>query len=207
MLSMPLDLSHTQKQRKRVLWLTGFVAFILLLTVRPVWNPAGEIQDILVTIGSALLILAILGRCWCSLYIAGRKKTELVDLGPYSLCRNPLYLFNVMGATGLGLLTGSIALAVFFTGIAFWVFDHVIRQEETYLDQVFGPAFQLYCKRTPRWLPKHTVWKDEEKLLTRPRLLLITLRDSSCLLLFWPLAELINLAHTTGFLPGLILLP
>ena len=207
MLSIPLDLSQTQKQRKRMLLLSGLVAFILLLTVRPIWNPAGEIQDALVTVGSVLLAFAILGRCWCSLYIAGRKKTELVDLGPYSLCRNPLYLFNVMGAAGLGFVTGSIAMALLFCGITFLVFDHVIRQEETYLGQAFGPAFQRYCDRTPRWLPKRAVWKDEEDLLTRPRLLLITLRDSSCLFLFWPFAELINLAHTIGLLPSLILLP
>jgi protein-S-isoprenylcysteine O-methyltransferase Ste14 len=31
-------------------------------------------------------------RLWSTLYIGGRKRVVLVSDGPYSLCRNPLYV-------------------------------------------------------------------------------------------------------------------
>ena len=32
--------------------------------------------------GLALILICIVGRSWCSLYIGGRKKAEIVDRGP-----------------------------------------------------------------------------------------------------------------------------
>ena len=49
------------------------------------------------TAGVLLIAIAILGRAWCTLYIGGRKAQELTDSGPYSLSRNPLYVFSFIG--------------------------------------------------------------------------------------------------------------
>ena len=61
--------------------------------------------------GVALLAVAAMGRIWCLIYIAGRKNKELCQLGPYSLCRNPLYLFSFVGVIGFFFETGIPAFA------------------------------------------------------------------------------------------------
>ena len=67
--------------------------------------------------GLALIVICILGRTWCTLYIGGRKKRELINKGPYSVVRNPLYFFTTIGAAGIG-GGGSFEsfLGGFFTG-------------------------------------------------------------------------------------------
>ena len=60
---------------------------------------------------AVVALVCIVGRAWCSLYIGGRKKAEIVDRGPYSISRNPLYVFSFMGAFGVGAQTGSVTLA------------------------------------------------------------------------------------------------
>src|ERR1700759_4235786 len=41
-------------------------------------------------------------RFWATLYIGGRKPDVVVDEGPYSVCRNPLYLGSLLIAVGAG---------------------------------------------------------------------------------------------------------
>jgi len=41
------------------------------------------------TIGLALIIVAVVGRAWCSLYIGGRKAAELVTAGAGEVVASP----------------------------------------------------------------------------------------------------------------------
>jgi protein-S-isoprenylcysteine O-methyltransferase Ste14 len=68
-------------------------------------------EAILFFAGLILVGIATVGRLWCSLYISGRKSAELVVEGPYSICRHPLYLFSLLGVTGLGLASEVVCFA------------------------------------------------------------------------------------------------
>ena len=48
-----------------------------------------------------MILICILGRTWATLYIGGQKQRELVTKGPYSVVRNPLYLFTLFVRTPL----------------------------------------------------------------------------------------------------------
>ena len=48
-------------------------------------------------------------RLWSTLHIGGHKRQRVVMDGPYSICRNPLYLFSLLATLGVGL--GSCTLA------------------------------------------------------------------------------------------------
>src|SRR5690349_15131041 len=55
-------------------------------------------EDAIEWAGMILIFICVCGRTWCSLYIGGRKISELVAVGPYSISRNPLYVFSIIGA-------------------------------------------------------------------------------------------------------------
>jgi len=119
-------------------------------------------------LGFALLIVATLGRVWCLSYIAGVKNDVLVTEGPYSMARNPLYVFNFLGAVGFGLAVENPVLAGLLA-TAFAVFyPSVIRREEEVLTQAFGERFVRYCGATPRWFPRWSNFHEPESWSINP---------------------------------------
>jgi len=119
-------------------------------------------------LGFALLIVATLGRVWCLSYIAGVKNDVLVTEGPYSMARNPLYVFNFIGAVGFGFAVENPVLAALLA-TAFAVFyPSVIRREEEVLTQAFGERFVRYCGATPRWFPRWSNFHEPESWSINP---------------------------------------
>lgn len=202
----PSHLSRLQKQRKR--WLVLLGAFLVPQAglIEPLWTGSGGMLR-LDQLGAVILVGAILGRCWCTLYIAAHKKESLVTTGPYSLCRNPLYLFSGLAAAGVGLLSGSIVVGALYSLAVLVLFQAVARQEERHLARRFGARYRRYCRETPRWIPAFGQWRDDKRLVTRPSLLLITLRDGLCLFIFWPFFQVMAVARETGILPTVLVLP
>jgi hypothetical protein len=158
-------------------------------------------------LGYGIIVLAVFGRTWCTLYIGGRKKSEIVDAGPYSLSRNPLYVFSVLGALGMGMASGSATVGLAFAVFALIVFDLVVRREETYLAERHGEDYQRYLRTTPRWVSFGATWRDAQSLEVRPRLVLTTFRDACTMLVAVPLFEGIGRLHELGHLPTLLHLP
>ncbi|MCX6876992.1 MAG: isoprenylcysteine carboxylmethyltransferase family protein [Verrucomicrobia bacterium] len=117
----------------------------------------GSVQHVVLEqFGFILVFVAVLGRIWCTLYIAGRKNKQLCTVGPYEICRNPLYLFSFVGLFGIVVAAGSILLAI-LSAAAYLVYYHgVIRGEEQRLAAIFGADFARYVAATPRFWPK---WK------------------------------------------------
>ena len=102
--------SKTLFQRSRMLhtWLFAIPMFGVLLTS----TPAFTAEDLIEWIGYPLVLIGVLGRTWCTMYVGGRKNDQLVDQGPYSLVRNPLYVFSFIGIAGAGASTGMLTAAV-----------------------------------------------------------------------------------------------
>lgn len=200
-----MDLQRVQKIRKAVLGLGLLGALALALATAS--RGSETLHEGVEAVGLALIIVCIVGRAWCSLYIGGRKKAEIVDRGPYSISRNPLYVFSFMGAFGVGAQTGSIVLASVFLLVAMVVFYFTVKREEAWLGQAFGQPYADYCARTPRFGPDFSKWRDTEALDVRPRFFLITLRDGLCFLAAIPLFEAIEAMQHVGWLQTLLRLP
>jgi len=184
-----------------ILGVIAFAAFTKTL------NGETPFHEILETVGLILIGVAIVGRGWCSLYIGGRKKAEIIDQGPYSISRNPLYVFSFIGAFGIGAQTGSIVLALLFVLIAYAVFWATVKGEEAWLLDAFGEPYAAYLKRTPRFWPKFSLWRAEETLEVRPSFFLTTLADGLTFLLAIPIFELIERAQDAGWIHTVFTLP
>lgn len=206
MTAASFDIQHVQRLRKVAMGL-GIVAVVAVAVMtRSQWGD-GIIHEGIEVMGLALIALCIVGRAWCSLYIGGRKKAEIVDRGPYSISRNPLYVFSFLGAFGVGAQTGSLTLAALFLLVTVLVFWFTVRREEAWLSEEFGLPYAAYMARTPRFGPDFSKWKDEEMLEIRPRFFLATLLDGLVFLLAFPLFEGIDMLQKSGWLVPLFRLP
>jgi protein-S-isoprenylcysteine O-methyltransferase Ste14 len=78
----------------------------------------------------------------------------LVRAGPYRIVRNPMYASVVLILGGEALAFGSMTLVVYFLVIMFVVHLVVVLYEEPTLHRLFGPAYEEYCERVPRWIPR-----------------------------------------------------
>lgn len=199
------DLAQVQRQRKRVVLVAGLLVLALVLCTRSVWS--ADLHELAETIGYGLIFLCIAGRCWSALYIGGRKKTQLVAEGPYSISRNPLYLFSLLGSIGVGLQSGSLTVAVMLGLLVFGVFHTVILREEAFLRSRFPVEFAAYAGRVPRWGPRLSRWQSSEELLVRPRLVLLTFRDALWFIAAVPVMEAVEMAQRANWLPVLLHLP
>src|SRR5690606_27834472 len=95
------DLSRFQRRRRFAVAILVAGLFAALLFVRSPVTIDNGLHEYVEAFGGAAILLAILGRTWCTLYIGGRKSAEIVRGGPYSVTRNPLYVFSTIGAAGI----------------------------------------------------------------------------------------------------------
>lgn len=200
------DLQRVQKIRKWAIGLALLAAVALALFTTTRWGD-GAVHESIEMLGLAGIVVSIIGRAWCSLYIGGRKKSEIVDKGPYSISRNPLYVFSYVGAFGVGAQTGSLTLALLFVIIAVVVFQFTIKREEAWLLNAFGEPYAAYMRRTPRFGPDFSRWRDNPSLEVRPQFFLTTLRDGLVFLLAIPIFEGIETLQAMGWPTILLPLP
>lgn len=203
----PGDLQLVQRKRKLALRVVGAVCIGVVCVTDSYWRGAApDFFALLRGLGVLLVLACIFGRTWCTLYIGGLKKKELISFGPYSIVRNPLYVFTILGTTGIGLLTGSLVLALVIGAATLVVFWRVVLAEEVFLARAFGTAFSDFAARVPRFWPRFSVWSDSDELRVKPWLVVQTFLDASLFLLAVPLLWLKDQAQASGWLPVLLYL-
>ena len=187
-----------QKLRMHHTWVGALLALAVIAFSQPVGPEDIEIFELA---GHLLLIAALLGRMLSSLYIGGHKNAFVVDQGPFSVVRNPLYVSTFAAVAGVGLSTGMLTITFILIGAFILYYPHVVRREEALLEAEFGDVYRDYCSRVRRWIPRFGQWHSPKMIEIYPRRVLITLRDAIWLPLFIPLIELLEYLHETGLLP------
>lgn len=195
--------------RKPMSRLAAACFLALLVFSTSVADPVGTL--VIEVVGILLLAVGVLGRVWCAIYIAGRKNSELCQDGPYSLCRNPLYLFSFIALVGIALAARLGTVAVVLTPL-FWLYHHfVIRSEESKLREMFGEAFEAYRREVPRIIPRFRGYWSRADLVTNPRILARNLLEVAWFLVLLAMLEVVE--HGRGIdgeeyrLPTLVSFP
>jgi protein-S-isoprenylcysteine O-methyltransferase Ste14 len=201
-----IDLQALQHRRKQVLAAGVVLWLLLLLFTGSRWDASANIRAAIEGAGLLAILVCIMGRTWCTLYIGGLKKRELITTGPYSVVRNPLYVFTSIGAAGIGAQNGSIVLAVLFFAASLAVFQVIARREETFLASTF-PEFAGYSARVARFWPRLSLWQEADELRVRPRLVRRTFLDACVFLLAVPAADVGAWLQQALNLPVLFTLP
>jgi protein-S-isoprenylcysteine O-methyltransferase Ste14 len=183
------------------------VGLLFLIVGESSWPNGEKEHETIEWIGLVLIIVAIFGRTWCSIYFGDQKRAALMVLGPYSVCRNPLYAFTIIGGVGVGAQVGSAIVALICGAIAWVVLQRIVRQEEAFLLGRHGEPYIRYCERVPRFIPKLSLWQDADTVEVWPQAIAATFVESALYLLAIPAAEAIEYLHDSGALPVLLVLP
>lgn len=160
-------------------------------------------EKTLFVIGIALVAIGATGRAWTTSYISGQKMHNLVTTGPYSLCRNPLYLFSTFIAVGIGFCTETFTIPILIAvAISILHFFQIKEEEKRLLDR-FGAQFSAYRSSVPCFLPRSISCVEPQELVVAPRVMRRGLFGIGFLLCLIGAIQALQGLHESGFLPTL----
>jgi protein-S-isoprenylcysteine O-methyltransferase Ste14 len=133
------------------------ILVILFLAFAP--SETGRPLSLWVVAIGLLVRFATIG--WAYIKRGGKAKQvyadDLVTTGYFGLCRNPLYVGNLLIYLGCFLYHGNITV-VLIGGLAFaLIYSAIVAAEEHFLREKFGTIYDAYATRVPRWFP--LFWK------------------------------------------------
>lgn len=159
------------------------------------------IMDISEILGLILLTVAAFGRIWCLIYVGGKKNNVLMTFGPYSIVRNPLYVFSFLGAVGLGMTVENPLLALVLAVVFAVYYPYVVRKEERKLIALFGSAYQEYMLLTPRWFPRFRLYNEPETITLHPRYVRKGILSGMWFIWAFLLWEILEFVRSSGLWP------
>ena len=194
---------------RRVIISRIFAILIVLLVIftAPSFSQGGWADTLLETSGLFLLTVCSIGRLWALLYISGHKTYEVITDGPYSIVRHPLYLFSFIGAIGIGLASENIlvmaAMVIFYLSY----YPLTILSEERRLTEKFSQVYLDYIKRTPRFLPKLSLYKSPSQFVVNADIFLRNMAIGMWFICIYILFDLIEGLQNAGVIRVFLRVP
>jgi protein-S-isoprenylcysteine O-methyltransferase Ste14 len=153
------------------------------------------------TSGIFLLGVCCMGRLWALMYISGNKIHTLVTEGPYSIVRHPLYVFSLLGAVGIGLLTENIVVLFLLFLFMLGYYPFVVAAEERVLLAKHGKAYEDYMARVPRYVPRWSLLNEPPVFSVNTAIYRKAYFDAVWFVWAYIPLEIIERLHETGVLP------
>ncbi|WP_245429151.1 isoprenylcysteine carboxylmethyltransferase family protein [Mesorhizobium sp. WSM3860] len=194
--------SVNQRMRINAARAAGLVAATVILFSQPGLD--GGVHELIQIAGLGLVLTCFTGRMWSILYIGSKKNLELITSGPYSLTRNPLYLFSMLGAAGIGLIHGSIVVALALALFSYWILVTTAAKEAEHLKTIFGSQYDSYARCTPMFWPKLSQYTDSPEVVFSPKALKRNFQDGLYFPAAFPAIEAIEQLRAGRFLPILM---
>lgn len=169
-----------QLNKSRMLVSRAAISAIItaIIFTRIFYSDGSSLFDVLDMIGVTLVGLCAMGRLYCTVFLGGHKNKDLVIEGPYSVVRNPLYLFSVMGVIGLSLMSHVWPMMIGLPFLFIWLYKDVVSREEAFLNETFGKRYEDYCANVPRFVPQFSLYIAPEMISVAPKQIWHGFRDS-----------------------------
>lgn len=158
------------------------------------------IPGVMMLAGCTLVGIATVGRLWCALYIAGYKTDKLITSGPYSMCRNPLYFFSLLGGIGVGLCTEYLTLAAVIIVAFIGIYPVTIKREEERLLSIYGDEYRAYMKKVPRFIPNPRLLREPGQYVVNAKIFRREVCDALCFAAAVGLFEMIEQFDEIGLI-------
>jgi len=110
-------------------------------------------------LGIIIILVGASIRLWATKHIGKRmpwmkkKGKKLIKTGPYAIVKNPLYIGNIIIATGLSILSELIWIVPLIILYLFILYHLVAFSEEKKLLKRWGTEYSTYFSEVPRWIP------------------------------------------------------
>lgn len=149
---------------RRFSWAQFLVDFRVVITFVLICVPAGaqvcgmlnpqtlQLPRELGLLGLGLLSAGLFLRSWAAGVV--RKNCGICVVGPYSLCRHPLYAGSFLMMVGFCLLTANLWHWPSLVAVTTVLYVATIRTEERRLAERFGTEWTRYAARTPMIFPR-----------------------------------------------------
>jgi protein-S-isoprenylcysteine O-methyltransferase Ste14 len=132
------------------------------LLLLPVLLWYGEVERAVLVWPAGIFLLLLGGglRLWSIGFIGrsartrGDKAKRLITSGPFAMCRNPIYLANMVASCGFVVLCQVIWYVPVYLVLSFAFYSLVVRYEEYLLRLKYPEQYQSYTATTPRWIPR-----------------------------------------------------
>ena len=193
---------NLRKSRVRLLRV-AFVCLVLMALFFGAPTRETVLLDFVCHTAGYLLLMAGLGlRLWAILYVGERKSRELITTGPYSVCRNPLYVGTVLLTLGVALSLENLAMGLFSLAVVVPLHIAVVLAEEKHLREIFGQEYVEYMRRTPRFWFRLSTYHSAPEVNVSVRALRRAVYNAIGVLTIPPLTMLVDwLQDRTDILP------
>ncbi len=167
------------------------------------WPDDSMPELLLESIGYVFLMVGVALRLWATLHIGGHKSTELITDGPFSMCRNPLYVGTMLLAIGASLCLENILLLAMTVLFLVPIHAAMIISEERHLAEIFGAPFEAYRSRVPRFLFRFRNFHERESLVISTKMLKHAIAGSAVAVLIPLMEDVLQMLHNKGMIPVL----
>jgi protein-S-isoprenylcysteine O-methyltransferase Ste14 len=151
--------------------------------------------------GYVFLLLGVALRIWSTLYIGQHKSKKLITKGPFSICRNPLYIGSLLVLTGVSLCFENLVLLAIGLVLIVPIHIFVVLAEEKHLFELFGQQYAEYAKRVPRFGFSLRNFSTPETIEISTTAIYRVTREVMLVLTVPVIGDLIELLHASGVLP------
>ncbi|OHB73066.1 MAG: hypothetical protein A2Z25_06835 [Planctomycetes bacterium RBG_16_55_9] len=182
----------------------AFIPIIFVaIFVRPSWSVESMAAFVIEACGYLFLLGGLVIRIWCTFYIGGQKSKEIIISGPYSLCRNPLYVGTFILSIGAGFCFENLLMLAIVPAIIIPVHVIVVRMEETHLEQIFGEEYRVYKQKVPRFWPNFSNYNSPDSFNVNVNAIRRIALDTLGVLLLPEIEDLLEVLHHHGIVPVL----
>lgn len=137
------------RNRVRLSWLLAAALLLWIVLTRPqplsIFSPSGLVACLLIIDGVFL-------RSWSAGIV--HKDQRLATIGPYALCRHPLYVGSFLVLCGVMLMLGGGGLMVLAAALFALIYIPTARNEELVLAAEFADQWTAYCQTTAMLFPR-----------------------------------------------------
>jgi protein-S-isoprenylcysteine O-methyltransferase Ste14 len=195
---------NLNKKRIQYSWASIPLVILVIIFTKPLFAYNVAFHEGIEFAGYFLVAFCVLGRVYTAAFLGGFKNQKLVSYGPFSIVRNPFYFFSLIGILGLSLSSGHLLVIALLFPFFTVMYHFLIRREEEFLLTTFGQDYKEYMAKTPRLIPKLSLYNCPDQITVRPKFITNACLDAIWWFVAFPAFELIEYFQESGAIPVLV---